>query len=153
FWRTPYAPARLARWGTALHDRFLLPHFVWLDFNDVITELNEAGYQFEARWFAPHFEFRFPKYGDFATRGIDLELRGALEPWHVLGEEGAVGGTARYVDSSLERLQLKATGLPPERYTITCKQRAAALTDDGNRRGVCGGCAVQRAGDARCAAL
>ncbi|MGA7389266.1 MAG: transglutaminase family protein, partial [Pseudolabrys sp.] len=100
FWRTPYAPVRLARWGTELHDRFLLPHFVWLDFNDVITELNEAGYRFEARWFAPHFEFRFPKYGDFTTRGIDLELRGALEPWHVLGEEGAVGGTARYVDSS-----------------------------------------------------
>ena len=120
FWRAPYAPARLARWGTELHDRFLLPHFVWLDFNDVITELNEAGYPFEARWFAPHFEFRFPKYGDFATRGIDIELRGALEPWHVLGEEGAVGGTARYVDSSLERLQLKVTGLPPDRYTITC---------------------------------
>ena len=120
FWRTPYAPARLARWGTELHDRFLLPHFVWVDFNDVITELNEAGYRFETRWFAPHFEFRFPKYGDFATRGLDLELRGALEPWHVLGEEGAVGGTARYVDSSLERLQIKVTGLPPDRYTITC---------------------------------
>jgi uncharacterized protein (DUF2126 family) len=120
FWRTPYAPPRLARWGTELHDRFLLPHFVWLDFYDVITELNEAGYRFEARWFAPHFEFRFPKYGDFATRGIDIELRGALEPWHVLGEEGATGGTARYVDSSLERLQLKVLGLAPDRYAVTC---------------------------------
>jgi uncharacterized protein (DUF2126 family)/transglutaminase-like putative cysteine protease len=131
FWRTPYAPARLARWGTELHDRFLLPHFVWLDFNDVITELNEAAYRFEARWFAPHFEFRFPKYGDFATRGIDLELRGALEPWHVLGEEGAVGGTARYVDSSLERLQLKVTGLPPDRYTITCNSAPLPLQTTG----------------------
>jgi uncharacterized protein (DUF2126 family) len=131
FWKSPYAPARLARWGTQLHDRFLLPHFIWLDFNDVITELNEAGYRFDARWFAPHFEFRFPKYGDFATRGIDIELRGALEPWHVLGEEGAIGGTVRYVDSSLERLQLKATGLPPERYTITCNGQPLPLQNTG----------------------
>jgi uncharacterized protein (DUF2126 family) len=120
FWRTPYVPPRLVRWGTELHDRFLLPHFVWLDFVDVISELNEAGYSFEARWFAPHFEFRFPQYGDFATRGMTLELRSALEPWHVMGEEGAPGGTVRYVDSSLERLQVKVTGLPPDRYVITC---------------------------------
>jgi uncharacterized protein (DUF2126 family)/transglutaminase-like putative cysteine protease len=120
FWQTPYAPNRLVRWGTELHDRFLLPHFVWLDFEDVITELQQAGYPFDAHWFAPHFEFRFPKYGDFAARGIDLELRCALEPWHVLGEENAGGGTARYVDSSLERLQVKATGLAPDRYAITC---------------------------------
>ena len=131
FWKSPYAPKRLARWGTELHDRFLLPHFVWLDFNDVIAELNEAGFRFEARWFAPHFEFRFPKYGDFATRGINLELRGALEPWHVLGEEGAIGGTVRYVDSSLERLQLKVTGLPPERYTITCNSLPLPLRNTG----------------------
>jgi uncharacterized protein (DUF2126 family) len=131
FWKSPYAPARLARWGTQLHDRFLLPHFVWLDFNDVIMELNDAGYWFEARWFAPHCEFRFPKYGDFATRGVDLELRGALEPWHVLGEEGAIGGTARYVDSSLERLQVKVTGLPPERYTITCNGLPLPLQNTG----------------------
>ena len=120
FWKTPYQPQRLTRWGTELHDRFLLPHFVWLDFEDVITELNQSGYPFDAGWFAPHLEFRFPKYGDYAVRGIDLELRAALEPWHVLGEEGAPGGTARYVDSSLERLQVKATGLPPDRYAITC---------------------------------
>ena len=131
FWRTPYAPSRLARWDTELHDRFLLPHFVWLDFYDVITELNEADYPFEARWFAPHFEFRFPKYGDFATRGIDIELRGALEPWHVLGEEGATGGTARYVDSSLERLQLKVTGLAPDRYAITCNSVPLPLQPTG----------------------
>ena len=144
FWRTPYAPVRLARWGTELHDRFLLPHFVWLDFNDVITELNEAGYRFEARWFAPHFEFRFPKYGDFTTRGIDLELRGALEPWHVLGEEGAVGGTARYVDSSLERLQLKVTGLPPDRYTITCNGAPLPLQTTGTAGNLWRVCATAR---------
>ena len=131
FWETPYAPARLVRWGTELHDRFLLPHFVWQDFEDVIAELNQAGYAFESSWFAPHFEFRFPKYGDLAIRGIELELRGALEPWHVLGEEGAVGGTARYVDSSLERLQVKVTGLPPDRYAITCNLVSLPLQPTG----------------------
>ncbi len=131
FWKTPYAPPRLVRWGTELHDRFMLPHFVWLDFQDVITELNQAGYGFDAGWFAPHFEFRFPKYGDFATRGIELELRAALEPWHVLGEEGAPGGTARYVDSSLERVQVKVTGLPPDRYAITCNRVPLPLQSTG----------------------
>jgi uncharacterized protein (DUF2126 family) len=131
FWKTPYAPKHLVRWGTELHDRFLLPHFVWLDFEDVITELNHAGYDFAAGWFAPHFEFRFPKYGDFAVRGMALEFRAALEPWHVLGEEGAPGGTARYVDSSLERLQVKVTGLPPDRYAITCNGVALPLQSTG----------------------
>ena len=131
FWKTPYQPQRLTRWGTELHDRFLLPHFVWLDFEDVITELNQSGYPFDAGWFAPHLEFRFPKYGDCAVRGIDLELRAALEPWHVLGEEGAPGGTARYVDSSLERLQVKATGLPPDRYAITCNGAPLPLRPTG----------------------
>jgi uncharacterized protein (DUF2126 family) len=120
FWKTPYAPHSLVRWGTELHDRFLLPHFVWLDFEDVVAELNQTGYALDAAWFAPHFEFRFPKYGDFATRGIELELRAALEPWHVLGEETTAGGTARYVDSSLERVQVKVTGLAPDRFTIAC---------------------------------
>jgi uncharacterized protein (DUF2126 family) len=130
-WQHPYAPKRLVRWGTELHDRFLLPHFVWLDFADVIAELNQAGYPFDPQWFAPHFEFRFPKYGDFQTRGIELELRAALEPWHVLGEEGAMGGTVRYVDSSLERLQVKVTGLPPERYTVTCNGVPLPLQNTG----------------------
>ena len=131
FWKVPYAPPRLARWGTQLHDRFLLPHFIWLDFADVISELHHFGYAFDAGWFAPHFEFRFPKYGDFAVRGIELELRAALEPWHVLGEEGAPGGTARYVDSSLERVQVKVTGLPPDRYAITCNQAPLPLQATG----------------------
>ncbi len=132
FWKTPYAPPRLARWGTELHDRFLLPHFVRLDFEDVITELNQAGYPFDSAWFAPHFEFRFPKYGDYAVRGISLELRGALEPWHVLGEEGAVGGTVRYVDSSLERLQVKVAGLAPDRYVVTCNGVPLPLRPTGS---------------------
>jgi uncharacterized protein (DUF2126 family) len=131
FWQTPYAPPRLVRWGTELHDRFLLPHFVWLDFEDVIDELNRAGYGFDPAWFAPHFEFRFPRYGDFTERGIELELRAALEPWHVLGEEGAAGGTARYVDSSLERMQIKITGLAPDRYAIACNGVALPLRSTG----------------------
>ena len=131
FWQKPYAPTRLVRWNTELHDRFLLPHFVWLDFEDVMTEMKQAGYAFEPHWFEPHFEFRFPKYGDFASRGIDVEIRGALEPWHVLGEEGAVGATVRYVDSSLERLQVKATGLAPDRYSLTCNGIPVPLQSTG----------------------
>ena len=120
FWRQPYAPAKLARWGTELHDRFMLAHFIEQDFVDVIVELNAAGYALRAEWFAAHLEFRFPKVGDYAVGGVELELRQALEPWHVLGEEGAAGGAVRYVDSSLERLQVKLKGLAPDRYTLTC---------------------------------
>ncbi len=131
FWEEPYAPPKLARWGTELHDRFLLPHFVQQDFDDVVHELNQAGYPVRGEWFAPHFEFRFPKYGDFMVKGIDLELRQALEPWHVLGEEGAAGGTVRYVDSSLERVQLKLSGLAPDRYVLTCNGEAVPLQPTG----------------------
>jgi uncharacterized protein (DUF2126 family) len=131
FWQKPYEPSKLVRWDTELHDRFLLPHFVWLDFEDVLTEMAGAGYPFHQRWFAPHFEFRFPKYGDFATRGVDVELRGALEPWHVMGEEGAAGGSARYVDSSLERVQVKVAGLAPDRYAITCNGKVVPLHPTG----------------------
>ena len=85
FWRNPFKPARLVRWGTELHDRFMLPYFVWRDFEDVIADLSNAGYPFKAEWFASHFEFRFPRYGEFASSGAQFELRAALEPWHVLG--------------------------------------------------------------------
>jgi len=131
FWKQPYEPSRLARWGTELHDRFMLPHFVEQDFRDVITEMNQAGYAFNMDWFAPHFEFRFPKYGDYATRGIDMELRHALEPWHVMGEEGAAGGAVRYVDSSVERVQMKVTGLAPDRYVVTCNGQPIPLRPTG----------------------
>jgi uncharacterized protein (DUF2126 family) len=131
FWRSPYRPARLARWGTELHDRFMLPHFVEQDFRDVLAEQKAAGYGLELAWFAPHFEFRFPKYGDFATMGVQLELRQALEPWHVMGEEGAAGGAVRYVDSSVERMQVKLTGLAPDRYAIACNGRRVPLRPTG----------------------
>jgi uncharacterized protein (DUF2126 family)/transglutaminase-like putative cysteine protease len=131
FWRTPYAPERLVRWGTELHDRFMLPHFVEQDFADVIAETQAAGIPVEAAWFAPHFEFRFPKMGDFTAMGVEVELRHALEPWHVLGEEGANGTTARYVDSSLERLQVKVSGMPPERYRLAVNGVALPLQPTG----------------------
>ena len=127
FWRTPYAPERLARWGTELHDRFMLPYFIEQDFADVIAEQHAAGYALQHEWFAPHFEFRFPKHGEFATRGIEVELRHALEPWHVMGEEGAPGGAVRYVDSSVERLQVKVSGLPPDRFVLACNGRIIPL--------------------------
>jgi uncharacterized protein (DUF2126 family) len=132
FWNQPYLPPKLARWGTELHDRFMLPHFVEQDFRDVIAEQSAAGYPLNAGWFAPHLEFRFPKLGDFAALGAEIELRQALEPWHVMGEEGAVGGTVRYVDSSVERLQVKITGLAPDRYAFTCNGRRVPLRSTGN---------------------
>lgn len=131
FWDEPYQPPKLVRWGTELHDRFLLPHFVQQDFEDVVHEFNAAGYPLRGEWFAPHFEFRFPKYGDFSVKGIDLELRQALEPWHVLGEEGAASGAVRYVDSSLERVQLKVSGMTPDRYVLTCNGHPVPLRPTG----------------------
>jgi uncharacterized protein (DUF2126 family) len=139
FWREPYAPARLTRWGTQLHDRFLLPHFILEDFADVIQEQNQAGFDMSLDWFAPHFEFRFPKLGDLAVRGALLELRQALEPWHVMGEEGAPGGTTRYVDSSLERVEVKASGLPPDRYVVACNGRAIPMRPTGRAGEFVGG--------------
>jgi uncharacterized protein (DUF2126 family)/transglutaminase-like putative cysteine protease len=131
FWKTPYTPKTLVRWGTELHDRFLMPYFVQQDLNDVMADMQAEGYPLQAEWFAPHFEFRFPKYGDFATRGIQFELRQALEPWHVMGEEGSAGGTVRYVDSSVERLQVKISGLTPDRYLVTCNGYAVPLQPTG----------------------
>ncbi len=119
FWERPYEK-RLSRWGTRLHDDFMLPHFVWQDFGDVLDDVAAAGYRFDAGWFAPHFEFRFPKIGEIARRGIELELRHALEPWHVLGEEPGGGTTVRYVDSSVERLQVKVAGLNDARHVVAC---------------------------------
>lgn len=119
FWLKPYQPERLTRWGNELHDRFMLPHFIWQDLTDVLSELAESGYRFEPDWFKPHFEFRFPALGSLCLRGVQLSLRSALEPWHVLGEESGGGGTVRYVDSSLERLEVRVQGLSPDRYQLS----------------------------------
>jgi uncharacterized protein (DUF2126 family) len=130
FWKEPYR-APLVRWGTELHDRFLLPSFVQMDFEDVMAEMREAGYAFDDTWFAPHFEFRFPKIGEFSSRGVHFTLRSALEPWHVMGEEGSAGGTVRYVDSSLERVEVKLTGLVDPRHVVTCNGVPLALQPTG----------------------
>ena len=127
FWQAPYE-RRLVRWGTRLHDDFMLPHYVEQDFADVLEELRELGYRFDPAWFAPHFEFRFPRIGEVTVRGTTLELRHALEPWHVLGEEPAAGGTVRYVDSSVERVQARVSGWVDERYVLACNGGAVPLT-------------------------
>ena len=138
FWRQPYTKS-LVPWGTDIHDRWMLPHFVWDDFRDVITDLRNHGYPMQSEWFEPHFEFRFPQHGDLDTRNIHVEIRHALEPWHVLGEEPGPGGTVRYVDSSLERLQVKAKGLTNTRHVITAGGWALPLHPTGvNGEFVCG---------------
>jgi uncharacterized protein (DUF2126 family)/transglutaminase-like putative cysteine protease len=126
FWEKPYE-RRLIRWGTRLHDEFLLPHYAEADFKDALQELDTLGFPLQPEWFAPHLEFRFPQVGEIAVRDMRVELRHALEPWHVLGEEQVSGGTARYVDSSAERLQAKVSGWVDERYTLSCNGAALPL--------------------------
>jgi len=131
FWEKPYRQ-KLVRWGSALHDRFMLPHYLWSDFADVIADLRAANLAIDLEWFRPHFEFRFPLYGSVLASNLKLELRQALEPWHVLGEDSVAGGTARYVDSSLERLEVKVRGQTGDRYVVTCNGRTIPLAPTGN---------------------
>ncbi|MWL85870.1 transglutaminase family protein [Cupriavidus sp. SW-Y-13] len=130
FWRTPYT-AKLTRWGTALHDRFMLSTFVQIDFDDVLAEMRAAGFVFESAWFAPHFEFRFPRVGEVDVAGLSLSLRNALEPWHVMGEEGGAGGTVRYVDSSVERIEVRVLGMNDNRHVVTVNGQTVPLQPTG----------------------
>ncbi|HZY58255.1 MAG TPA: transglutaminase family protein [Candidatus Binataceae bacterium] len=132
FWREPYLRKPIA-WRTQLHDQFMLPHFIARDFGEVLEDLNRAGYPFEAAWFAPHFEFRYPVFGRVSNMGVDLEIRQATEPWYVLGEEPGAGGTARYVDSSVERVQTRVNGLSGDRYVIACNGRRLPLHATGTQ--------------------
>ncbi len=132
FWQTPYM-GNLSRWGTELHDRYMLPHFVAQDMKDVVLDLQRSGYAFEFEWFAPFLEFRFPRFGTVVHQNIEIELRQAIEPWHVLGEEVAAGGTARYVDSSLERMQVKVRHMNDNRHILTCNGRPLPLSGTGVR--------------------
>lgn len=130
FWDQPYNE-KLIHWGTRLHDQFMLPHFVSEDLNDVIDDLNRAGLAFDREWFATHQEFRFPLIGQMNQGPIHLELTTAIEPWNVLGEEPGASSTARYVDSSLERLQVKVDGLVDDRHIIACNGRRLPLHPTG----------------------
>ena len=130
FWNEPYQH-KLVRWGTELHDRFMLPHHVWADMQDVVCDLQRAGYPFQLEWLAPFEEFRFPHYGTLRVQDIRLDINAALEPWHVLGEEMSSQGTARFVDSSVERVQVKVNGLTESRFVVTCNGRRVPLRNTG----------------------
>ncbi len=130
FWDEPYT-APVTRWGTELHDRFMMYHWIKQDFDDVLAELGDYGFHFDPAWFAPHFEFRYPKVGEVNVDGMVLTLRNALEPWHVMGEEGAIGGTVRYVDSSLERIEVHVSGLNPSRHSVTVNGQGLPLQPTG----------------------
>jgi uncharacterized protein (DUF2126 family)/transglutaminase-like putative cysteine protease len=138
FWNKPYKHG-LVRWGTELHDKFMLPHYVHRDLQDVVNDLNDAGYPFQMSWFEPFFEFRFPHYGTVKIAGIEMEIRMGIEPWHVLGEEMSSSGTARFVDSSLERVQVKLKGLNDARYILLCNGSRVPLVETGTEEEyVCG---------------
>ncbi len=132
FWSEPYK-GNLTRFGTSLHDKFMLPHFVWQDFMSVLNDLREYGFNFKPEWFLPQFNFRFPTYGTHKIGDIEIELRMALEPWPVLGEENVSGATSRGVDAALERLQIKVKGLDENRYRITCNQYEIPLHDTNEK--------------------
>ncbi len=138
FWKTPYT-RELVKWGTALHDQFMLPYYVTKDFEGVLDDLEQWGYPVDKSWFAPHYEFRFPLYGSITLDTMELEVRGALEPWHVLGEEAQVSGQTRYVDSSLERLQVRVRGFLEERYRIVCNGHQVPTFSTGTNGEVVGG--------------
>ncbi|KAA5544409.1 transglutaminase family protein [Roseiconus nitratireducens] len=126
FWNRPYKEP-LTRWGTSLYDRFLLPHFVWHDLGDLLDVLARHGVDLQQEWFLPHYEFRFPKIGEVRLDDLQMEVRSAIEPWYLMGEEPAGGGTARFVDSSMERLQITVDNFDPRRYAVLCNGRRVPM--------------------------
>lgn len=127
FWKTPYK-GKLARWGTQLHDRFMLPYFVRENLREALDLLRAGGFDLDLNWFDPFFTFRFPECGTAQVGDVELSLRNALEPWPVMGEEPAGGGVSRSVDASVERVELRVKGLVPGRHLVTCNGRVVPLT-------------------------
>ncbi|MEM7560547.1 MAG: transglutaminase family protein, partial [Planctomycetota bacterium] len=119
FWQSPYQEP-LSQWGKSLHDKFMLPHFVWMDFQDVLRFLEQRNVLIEMEWFGPHFEFRFPRIGSMNRSGVELTLRNAIEPWYVMGEEPGSSGTTRFVDSSVERVEVRVENFNPARHAVVC---------------------------------
>ena len=130
FWENPFETP-VTRWGNILHDRWMMPHFLSQDLGEVVADLCAAGMTFDAAWYHPHLEFRFPRLGGFVLQGTDVEIRHALEPWHVLGEEQGGGGAVRYVDSSVERVQVKVQVGIPDRHTLLCNGARIPLHSTG----------------------
>ncbi|MFT4043709.1 MAG: transglutaminase family protein [Gordonia sp. (in: high G+C Gram-positive bacteria)] len=130
FWERPHR-APLIRHGADLHGKHLLPHYVIADISEVAQELRVAGYPFDTAWLNPFTEFRFPRLGTVAIGAYEVELRGAIEPWNTLGEESTGTGTARYVDSSIERVQIRVQGTVDDRFVLTCNGYPIPLTATG----------------------
>ncbi|MEM7236112.1 MAG: transglutaminase family protein, partial [Planctomycetota bacterium] len=136
FWERPYRE-RLVHWGTSLHDRFMLPHFLESDLGEVVRDLRDCGLEFDRSWFRPQLEFRCPRIGEFCYDEVQVELRQAIEPWYVLGEEPNGGATTRFVDGSVQRVQVLSRALS-ERYAILCNGRvipAVQTAVEGERVG------------------
>ncbi|MCB1174585.1 MAG: transglutaminase family protein, partial [Leptospiraceae bacterium] len=108
------------RFGTALQDQYMLPFYLEQDLYSILADLKQFGFHFKPEFFKPILDFRFPLCGRLQVAGVELEIRAALEPWHVLGEESIFGQTARMVDSAVERLQVQARHLDPDRYAVLC---------------------------------
>ncbi len=137
FWREPYTRP-LERFDAALHDRFMLPEVVWADLEAVLAELAAAGFHLAPTWFRPHFEFRFPRYGEVEAAGLRIELRAALEPWQPLALTGAGDSAGRAVDDSLERLEVKVEGAENSRLVVACNGWRLPLQDIGRGQAVAG---------------
>ena len=135
FVEDPYS-APLIRWGTLLHEKFLLPHFAMADVAEVIADLRAHGIDFDRTWLAPNLEFRFPRIGIAEIggsdgAGVELELRTAIEPWQVLSDDATSGAAARYVDSSTERIQVSVSGFNPARQLLICNGSPVPLVSAG----------------------